>query len=119
MLVEQVLLNLLDNAVKYTPEGSPIEITAEAGKGEVIVSVADRGPGLPPGAAAQVFEKFYRGETAGTRSGVGLGLTICHAIVKAHGGRIWVENRRGGGVVFRFTLPLPDTPAPVVPVEHE
>jgi two-component system sensor histidine kinase KdpD len=119
VLVEQVLLNLLDNAVKYTPEGSPIEITAEAGKGEVIVSVADRGPGLPPGAVAQVFEKFYRGETAGTRSGVGLGLTICHAIVKAHGGRIWVENRRGGGVVFRFTLPLPDTPAPVVPVEHE
>jgi two-component system sensor histidine kinase KdpD len=118
VLVEQVFLNLFDNAVKYTPEGSPIEISAEPAKDEVIVSVADRGPGLPDAAVGDVFEKFHRGPTTGTRGGVGLGLTICRAIVTAHGGHIRVENRPGGGVVFRFTLPFPDTPVPDVPVEH-
>jgi two-component system sensor histidine kinase KdpD len=118
VLLEQVFLNLLDNALKYTPPGTAIEISAEASKNEVIVSVADRGPGLSPAAIAQIFDKFYRGETARTPSGVGLGLTICRAIVQAHGGGIWAENREGGGLVFRFTLPLPDTP-PHVPNDDE
>jgi two-component system sensor histidine kinase KdpD len=110
-LIEQVFFNLLDNAAKYTPEGSPIEITATASGGAVTVSFADRGPGLPADVLDRVFEKFYRAKPAAGRGGAGLGLTICRAIVSAHGGRIWAENRPGGGLVFRFTLPLSEGPA--------
>jgi two-component system sensor histidine kinase KdpD len=109
-LIEQVFFNLLDNAVKYTPEGCPIEITAEASSGTVTVSFADRGPGLPADILDRVFEKFYRAKPAAGRGGAGLGLTICRAIVSAHGGRIWAENRPGGGLVFHFTLPLAERP---------
>jgi two-component system sensor histidine kinase KdpD len=109
-LIEQVFFNLLDNAVKYTPEGCPIEITAQASSGAVNVSFADRGPGLPADVLDRVFEKFYRAEPATARGGAGLGLTICRAIVSAHGGRIWAENRPGGGLVFHFTLPLSEGP---------
>jgi two-component system sensor histidine kinase KdpD len=105
-LIEQVFFNLLDNAVKYTPEGCPIEITAKASDSEVIVEVADRGPGLPPEVLDRVFEEFYRAKSALGHAGAGLGLAICRAIVRAHGGRIWAENRAGGGLVVRFTLPL-------------
>jgi two-component system, OmpR family, sensor histidine kinase KdpD len=121
VLIEQVFINLLENAAKYTPPGTPIEITAAVVGGgaepAVRVDVADRGPGLPPGQEARVFDKFYRvpGVAAG---GVGLGLTICRGIITAHGGRIWAENRSGGGAVFRFTLPLGGSPpAPAVPSE--
>ncbi len=106
LLVEQVLINLLDNAIKYTPEGSPIEISASVEDGAVRVTVADRGPGFAPGEEARIFEKFYRGQDAGTRSGAGLGLAIARGIVEAHGGRITAEPRPGGGALFRFTLPL-------------
>jgi two-component system, OmpR family, sensor histidine kinase KdpD len=119
VLVEQVLLNLLDNACRYTPPGAPISIRAWAEPGEVVVEVADRGPGLPPDDEQRVFEKFYRaapGEEA--RGSVGLGLAICRGMVEVHGGRIWAENRPGGGAVFRFTLPL-DGPAPALPQEVE
>jgi two-component system sensor histidine kinase KdpD len=109
-LIEQVFFNLLDNAVKYTPEGCPIEITARASNGAVAVSFADRGPGLPADDLDRVFEKFYRAKAATARGGAGLGLTICQAIVGAHGGRIWAENRPGGGLVFHFTLPLSEGP---------
>jgi len=105
-LIEQVFFNLLDNAIKYTPEGSAIEITAQASNGSMIVLFADRGPGLPPDVLERVFEKFYRAKSATARGGAGLGLTICRAIVGAHGGRIWAENRPGGGLIIRFTLPL-------------
>jgi len=77
------------------------------------VDVADRGPGFPPGEEARVFDKFYRVAGATTTAGVGLGLTICRGIVTAHGGRIWAENRPGGGAVFHFTLPLAPAPASV------
>jgi two-component system sensor histidine kinase KdpD len=105
ILIEQVLINLLENATKYSPAGSPIEIRAHARDGEVEVEVADRGRGIPRQDAERVFDKFYR-VREGEGGGVGLGLTICRGIVSAHGGRIWVEERSGGGSAFRFTLPL-------------
>ncbi len=117
VLVEQVFVNLLENAVKYTPLDTPIEIAAGATAGYVRVDVADRGPGLPPGEEGQIFDKFYRAAGAGTQGGIGLGLTICRGIVTAHGGRIWAENRSGGGAVFRFTLPL--TGGSAIPVLAE
>ncbi len=106
VLTEHVFINLLENAAKYTPAGSPIEISATASDQQVTVEIADRGPGISPGDEKKIFEKFYRGKLAGSASGVGLGLTICRAIVEAHGGKIWAENRPGGGASFRFTLPL-------------
>jgi len=111
VLIEQVLINLLDNALKYTPAGVPIEIIATAGEANVTVEVADHGPGLPPGKEDAVFEKFYRVDPVGAR-GAGLGLAITRGIVQAHGGRIWAQNLPGGGVAFLFTLPLGDAPAP-------
>ncbi|HEY6463320.1 MAG TPA: DUF4118 domain-containing protein, partial [Polyangiaceae bacterium] len=104
-LIEQVLINLLENATKYTPEGSPIDVTARVQDDAMLVEVADRGAGVPTHDAERVFEKFYRARE-GEGGGVGLGLTICRGIVSAHGGRIWVEERPGGGASFRFTLPL-------------
>ncbi|MDD5558425.1 DUF4118 domain-containing protein [Candidatus Methylomirabilis sp.] len=109
VLLEQVLINLLDNAVKHTPDGSPLEITAWAHDATVTVEVADRGPGLPSGDEKRVFDKFYRG-SGSTSRGAGLGLAICRGIVEAHGGRIWAENRPEGGVAFCFTIPLTGTP---------
>jgi len=119
VLIEQVFINLVENAVKYTPPGTPIEITATAVEGAVRVDVADRGPGLPPGEETRIFEKFYRAPGATSTSGVGLGLTICRGIITAHGGRIWAENRRGGGAVFHFTLPLAGAPPLQVPPEAD
>jgi two-component system sensor histidine kinase KdpD len=113
LLIEQVLINLLDNAVKYTPEGSPIEISASVEDRTACVTVADRGPGFAPGEETRVFDKFYRGEQAGTRSGAGLGLAIARGIVEAHGGRITAAPRPGGGALFRFTLPLAAEPPEV------
>jgi K+-sensing histidine kinase KdpD len=105
VLIEQVLINLLENATKYTPAGSPIDVSAVAHDGNVQTEVADRGPGVATADVERVFEKFYRAhESEG--GGVGLGLTICRGIISAHGGRIWVAERPGGGASFRFTLPL-------------
>jgi two-component system sensor histidine kinase KdpD len=117
VLIEQVLINLLDNVLKYTPADSSIEVTAEETNGAVLIEVADRGPGLAPGEERRIFEKFHRAETAATQRGAGLGLAICQGIVQAHGGRIWAENRPGGGVSVRFTLPVKD--APPIPSEHD
>ena len=117
LLIEQVFVNLLENAVKYTPAGTPIDISASAGDGAIIVGVADRGPGFPEGEEARVFEKFYRLPGTAGAGGVGLGLTICRGIVTAHGGRIWAVNRPGGGAVFHFTLPLVGTPPSAIPAD--
>jgi two-component system sensor histidine kinase KdpD len=106
VLIEQVLINLVENALKYTPAGTPIEILVELSKGQVSVEVADRGPGVPQGHEERVFEKLYRGPDARGDGGVGLGLTICRAIVTAHDGRIVLRNRRDGGTKVRFTLPV-------------
>jgi two-component system sensor histidine kinase KdpD len=107
MLIEQVLTNLLENVQKYTPPGSPIDVSAWRENKQVLVEVADRGPGLPEDELDKVFEKFYRGQAAALdgRRGAGLGLAICKAIVTAHGGRIWADNRPGGGARFCFSLP--------------
>ena len=116
VLIEQVLINLLDNAIKYTPRASPIRIIATATDLAVTVEIADRGPGVPRGEEDKVFEKFYRGKPAEGR-GAGLGLAICQAIVKAHGGHIWAQNLPEGGVAFLFTLPLAGTPPAAVPAD--
>ncbi len=105
VLIEQVLFNLLENAGCYTPDGTSIDLSAWQDGDLVTVEVADHGPGLPPGEERRVFEKFYRLQH-GDQAGAGLGLAICQGIVEAHGGRIWAENRPGGGAAFRFTLPL-------------
>jgi two-component system sensor histidine kinase KdpD len=105
LLMERVFLNLLENAIKYTPVQTPVEISGMLGEKELLMEVADRGPGLPPGKEELVFEKFYQASPGSTR-GVGLGLTICRNIIEAHGGRIWAANRPGGGAVFNFTIPL-------------
>jgi len=102
LLLEQVLVNLFDNAIKYTPKGTPLVLSASESFYTVTVELADRGPGIPPGEEEHIFEKFVRGR--GASGGVGLGLAICRTIINAHGGKIWVENREGGGAVFRFTL---------------
>ena len=110
VLIEQVLINLIDNAIKYTPAATPIEVSASDTGDEVVVEIADRGPGLPPGAERLIFEKFHRAELASGVRGAGLGLAISRGIIRAHGGRIWAENRPGGGVVIRFALPLKEVP---------
>jgi len=112
MLIEQVLANLLENAANYTPPGTPVRLGSRVQEGELVVSVEDEGPGLPPGDPEQLFAKFHRGAPEGAVGGVGLGLTICRAIVSLHGGRIWAERleargaSRGRGAAFHFTLPL-------------
>jgi two-component system, OmpR family, sensor histidine kinase KdpD len=116
VLIEQVLVNLLDNAIKYTPAGSPIEIIATATDRNLTMEVADRGPGLPPGTEERVFEKFYRADRIAA-GGAGLGLAICSGIVRAHGGRIWAQNLPGAGVAFLFTLPLGDGSPPAIPID--
>jgi two-component system sensor histidine kinase KdpD len=114
VLIEQVLVNLLENAAKYAPPTESIEICVRTATRAVDIDVADRGPGIPSGDEERIFEKFYRGEAAADRArGTGLGLAICRAIMIGHGGRISAANRDGGGAVFTLTLPL-DEPAPTL-----
>ncbi len=110
-LVERVLANLLENAAKFTPDGTPIEIAARAADGWLEVSVADQGPGIPPGREEAIFEKFARGSAESATPGVGLGLAICRAIVEAHGGTISADRARAHGARFTFRLPLGTPPA--------
>ncbi len=103
-LTVQVLVNLLDNVAKYTPPGTRVWVSASPDEGFVRVRVEDDGPGLPPGDPARLFDKFQRGAVEGTVVGVGLGLAICRAIVRAHGGQIDAQRRPEGGARFEFTL---------------
>jgi len=105
-LIVQVLINLIDNALKYSPPDSLVEIQAQYDDQEVLVKVSDRGIGIPAGELERIFEKFYRVHRPESISGTGLGLSICKGIVETHGGRIWAENRPGGGTTITFTLPL-------------
>lgn len=106
VLLEQALVNLLENAAKYAPAGTPIAIKAERLGDQVAVEVADRGPGLPPGEEARLFEKFRRYPRGGA-PGAGLGLAIARGVVEAHGGTLTAANRPGGGAAFRMVLPVP------------
>ena len=110
MMIEQVLINLLENVLRYTPEHSPVEIMAEVSASAVEISVADQGPGIPEGSENKLFEKFYRVRNEAAQSGVGLGLSICRAIIAAHGGSIQAHNRPTGGAVFSFLIPQEQTP---------
>ena len=106
VLVEQVLFNLLENALKHAPSRQAVTIRARRERDGVEVTILDRGPGIPPGHESRLFEKFHRGERARGTDGAGLGLAICRGIVTVHGGRILAANRPGGGAAFTFTLPL-------------
>ncbi|RYZ03039.1 MAG: DUF4118 domain-containing protein [Myxococcales bacterium] len=106
VLVDQLLVNLLENALRYTPAGSPLSIRVTASAEAVTVEVADRGPGLTEQEQAKVFDKFYRGQSAKRNDGgTGLGLTICRAVLLAHDGQIGLESRVGGGLLVRFSFP--------------
>jgi len=114
-LLVKLFSNLLDNIVKYTPAGTHVLISAVSDRASVSVTVDDDGPGLPSGDPGRLFEKFQRGSEEGTAVGVGLGLAICRAIVREHGGDIEARNRPGGGARFQFSLPttLPaESPGP-------
>lgn len=119
----QVLWNLLENASKYSSQRSPIRVEAKWTGTEVLIEVADRGPGIPAAERERIFQHFYRldREQRAHTKGSGLGLAICRGIVEAHSGRIWVEDRPGGGSIFRIALPLPppDPSGLEMPEEHE
>jgi two-component system sensor histidine kinase KdpD len=117
VLFEQVFVNLIENAIKHGGPDGPIEIEARVRGDTLEIEVADRGPGLPPGAEARVFEKFYRGPQV-RAGGVGLGLSICQGIVQAHGGTIAAGNREGGGARFGITLPVLQAPPALGPPEE-
>lgn len=114
VLFEQIFVNLLENADKYTPSQTAIEIRARREDDQVSIEVSDHGPGLPVGAELKVFDKFFRGPHAGV-SGAGLGLPICKGIAEAHGGSIVARNRPGGGATFHVTIPSGGTPPSVSP----
>lgn len=111
VLAAQALVNLIDNAVKYSPNDTPIEVRAYTNQEQVVIEVSDRGIGIPPAELDQVFDKFYRIKQRGDTSGTGLGLSISKGIVELHGGRIWAANRPGGGATFAMTLPVAEPEA--------
>lgn len=117
-LIEQVLANLLENAAKYTPAGTVVRVRAQRDAAQLTIAVEDFGPGLPEAVDLEaLFAKFQRGAREGATGGMGLGLAICRAIVKLHGGRMWAQRVPGAGTAFCFTLPLEAVPA--MPVEIE
>jgi K+-sensing histidine kinase KdpD len=110
--IGEVITNLVENAVKYSPEGTDITLILEQNGKEIITHVRDQGMGIPEDAQSKVFERFYRHSSGEKRKGFGLGLCICKGIVESHGGRIWVQSQPGRGSTFSFSLPIPDEPLP-------
>lgn len=106
VLIEHALINLVDNAIKYSPENSPLEIKAWENKEEVLIAILDHGVGIPINDYSRIFDKFYRVQRPELVTGTGLGLAISKGIVEAHHGRIWAENRASGGAIFTIALPL-------------
>jgi two-component system sensor histidine kinase KdpD len=117
VLMGQVLINLLENALKYAPADKPIEIKAWATERALTLSITDHGPGIPEGQEERIFDKLVRIQQGDTRPGAGLGLAICKGVVQAHGGRISASNRASGGAQFLVSLPLEDRP-PAPPTEE-
>jgi two-component system sensor histidine kinase KdpD len=116
LLLEQLFVNVLENASRYTPSDATVVITAKPEGRWIDVSITDNGPGLPPGSEESIFEKFYRGNpTVDAGRGSGLGLAICRAVAKIHGGTITARNRPKGGIEFLLRLPLPENPPQVEP----
>jgi two-component system sensor histidine kinase KdpD len=114
-LIEQALGNLLENCARHTPAGTVVRVRAERRDADVVVSVEDYGGGMSDAELERVFAKFSRGAVEGGGTDIGLGLAICRAIVRLHGGRAWAERVSGGGTAFKFTLALEN--APQVPGE--
>ena len=110
VLLQQVMVNLLDNAEKYSPHDLPIDISVVSMPLGLLITIADRGPGIPENVHQKIFEKFFRVNDESAQSGVGLGLSICKAIIEAHDGEIRVSNRSGGGALFQVYLPLLEPP---------
>ncbi len=109
--IDQVLTNLIENVVRYTPPESPIDVSAELSGDEILIKVADRGPGIPEGDYERIFDKFYRvlntkDSHSTSPSGSGLGLAVCKGLVEAHKGKIWAEPRPGGGIIFFVVFPV-------------
>ena len=104
--IEQVLVNLLHNAIKFSSAGSEIRLAAEQDDDEIEISVSDTGPGIPPDELDRVFERFYKTEKSRSDTGSGLGLAISRHLVQLHGGRIWAVSPPRGGTSFRFTVPV-------------
>jgi len=104
--LEQVLVNLIHNAVKFTRPGGEVVLGAESGEGLVRFAVRDTGIGIPLEDVSRIFERFYRVDKSRTGSGTGLGLSIAKHIVEAHGGKIWAESLEGRGSTFNFSIPL-------------
>lgn len=105
--IEQVLVNLLENAARYAPAGTRVTVSAHRTTNAVEVSVSDDGPSVPSGEEERIFDTFYRVTSPGAPHGSGIGLAVCRGLVEAHGGRIWAERPMSGGLTVRFTLPLP------------
>jgi len=105
-MIRRVLINLLENAIKYTRTGGQITASARRSKGEITVSVADTGPGIPAREQQHIFDKFTRIQGEGRAKGLGLGLAFCRLAIEAHGGRLWVESEEGKGSTFSFSLPV-------------
>jgi len=106
MRIKQVIVNLLNNAIKYSPERSNILVKADIRESELLVQVMDRGCGIPEAEIPRIFDRYYRGTNHTDIPGMGLGLYVCRQIIEAHHGRIWVESVAGQGTTFSFTLPL-------------
>lgn len=114
VLLEQLLVNLLENAVKHTPAGTAVEVRGRVDDGHVSLAVRDFGPGLAAGDTERVFDKFYRGWGVAS-PGAGLGLAICRAIAEVHGGTLRADNHSAGGAVFTLSLPVTAPPPAVEP----
>lgn len=111
LLVHQLLDNLVDNALKYSPAGTPVELLVRRAGSELLLAVRDRGPGVPPAARERVFEVFARGDGAAPGAGAGVGLAVCRAIAQAHGGTLRLRPRGHGGAAFECRLPLREPPS--------
>jgi signal transduction histidine kinase len=105
-MIRRVLINLLENAIKFTAQGGKIQVAVQAQEDMILTSVKDNGPGIAPGDQERVFEKYTRLNALDDGRGLGLGLTFCRLAVNSHGGQIWVESKPGAGAAFKFTLPV-------------